>query len=586
MRRARVASRSAAWSLPFATARSRLPAIRSRPASARARSGSYRATCLPIAAWTWAMPWPMSPAPATKTRSMLIARAPRLASPAGDRRGRHGDEARPGASRSADARPRRPRREEVAAVPGDGRERREHGRREPERDVEEQARVPTTEPRSVGGARADREREQRGNVNATPSGEDRACRASSPGWPPERAPMSTRPTAANDERRWRRARAAPTRSGSFAPNRRTHDDDRRRRRASGRPRAASPSSAAWSGRNARNAGHARRPRTGRGRPGRRPRRMEQPRRRGRGRSPAVGDAAGARLRARASARHGGDRRRAPPRRSRRPRSPPPPSSRLAEERPERRGRGTATSETRLSASPRAVPGREIRRGGEHRDEERRPRPTPSSARTAMNSGEDRRRRGAAEGEHGEQGADDQQRPATEAVREPADDAAAWRATARPQDADRDPEADRVRADRPVGEARRDREDDRRRPMKNTSDAANTAANAPPSRRGGASAAAVTASGLASAPSSRSQQPVRGRVRVELVARDGLVDSRVAPACHAGASAGPGAAPRGSPSTCASARASGPRGVRPRAPPRDAGRAPRAAPGPLAGRARW
>ena len=50
-----------AWSLPFATARSRLPAIRSRPASARARSGSYRTTCLPIAAWTWAMPWPIRP---------------------------------------------------------------------------------------------------------------------------------------------------------------------------------------------------------------------------------------------------------------------------------------------------------------------------------------------------------------------------------------------------------------------------------------------------------------------------------------------------------------------------------------------
>ncbi len=46
------------------------PAIRSRPASARARSGSYRTTGLPIAAWTWAMPWPISPAPATKTRSI------------------------------------------------------------------------------------------------------------------------------------------------------------------------------------------------------------------------------------------------------------------------------------------------------------------------------------------------------------------------------------------------------------------------------------------------------------------------------------------------------------------------------------
>ncbi len=40
VRRARIASRSSAASLPFATARSRLPAIRASPASARARSGS------------------------------------------------------------------------------------------------------------------------------------------------------------------------------------------------------------------------------------------------------------------------------------------------------------------------------------------------------------------------------------------------------------------------------------------------------------------------------------------------------------------------------------------------------------------
>ena len=38
--RARIASRSAVVSLPFATARSRLPAIRSLPATARAASGS------------------------------------------------------------------------------------------------------------------------------------------------------------------------------------------------------------------------------------------------------------------------------------------------------------------------------------------------------------------------------------------------------------------------------------------------------------------------------------------------------------------------------------------------------------------
>ena len=40
VRRARIASRSSEVSFPFATARSRLPAIRAIPASARARSGS------------------------------------------------------------------------------------------------------------------------------------------------------------------------------------------------------------------------------------------------------------------------------------------------------------------------------------------------------------------------------------------------------------------------------------------------------------------------------------------------------------------------------------------------------------------
>ena len=62
-------------SRPLATARSRLPAIRSRPASARARSGSYRTTAGRSAACTWAMPWPISPAPATKTRSIELGMA-------------------------------------------------------------------------------------------------------------------------------------------------------------------------------------------------------------------------------------------------------------------------------------------------------------------------------------------------------------------------------------------------------------------------------------------------------------------------------------------------------------------------------
>ncbi len=68
--RARVVSRSSAPSRPLLTARSRLAAIRSRPAWARVRSGSYRSTWRPIWAWTWAMPWPISPAPATNTRSI------------------------------------------------------------------------------------------------------------------------------------------------------------------------------------------------------------------------------------------------------------------------------------------------------------------------------------------------------------------------------------------------------------------------------------------------------------------------------------------------------------------------------------
>ena len=49
--------------------------MRSRPACARASSGSYRTTDFPIAAWTWAMPWPINPAPATKTRPMGCAMA-------------------------------------------------------------------------------------------------------------------------------------------------------------------------------------------------------------------------------------------------------------------------------------------------------------------------------------------------------------------------------------------------------------------------------------------------------------------------------------------------------------------------------
>ena len=55
---------------PFATARSRLASIRARPASARASSGSYRSTVRPAVARTWAIPWPIRPAPATNARSI------------------------------------------------------------------------------------------------------------------------------------------------------------------------------------------------------------------------------------------------------------------------------------------------------------------------------------------------------------------------------------------------------------------------------------------------------------------------------------------------------------------------------------
>ena len=99
-----MASRSSAVSRPLATDRSRLPAIRSRPATARARSGSYRVTCLPTAACTWAIPWPISPAPATNTRSTLIAAPPLV-----DRGQQVGPPRRRGRARGS-RRPRSPRR--------------------------------------------------------------------------------------------------------------------------------------------------------------------------------------------------------------------------------------------------------------------------------------------------------------------------------------------------------------------------------------------------------------------------------------------------------------------------------------------
>ena len=61
---------------PSATARSRLAAIRSRPASARPRSGSIqRRRACRSPRGPGAMPWPIRPAPATKTRSIGIGRS-------------------------------------------------------------------------------------------------------------------------------------------------------------------------------------------------------------------------------------------------------------------------------------------------------------------------------------------------------------------------------------------------------------------------------------------------------------------------------------------------------------------------------
>ena len=40
-----------------------------------------RRPAMPIAAWTWAMPWPISPAPATKTRSISVAMAAMVRQP-------------------------------------------------------------------------------------------------------------------------------------------------------------------------------------------------------------------------------------------------------------------------------------------------------------------------------------------------------------------------------------------------------------------------------------------------------------------------------------------------------------------------
>src|SRR5918996_5190134 len=70
--RPRTSSAASCWSLPFSTWRERLEPMRSLPFSASSAVRSERVTCLPAAALTWAIPWPIRPAPMTKTRSMLM----------------------------------------------------------------------------------------------------------------------------------------------------------------------------------------------------------------------------------------------------------------------------------------------------------------------------------------------------------------------------------------------------------------------------------------------------------------------------------------------------------------------------------
>ena len=70
--RPRISSAVGCSSLPFSTWRARLAAIRDLPFSASSAVRSESVTVLPAAALTCAIPWPIRPAPMTKTRSMLM----------------------------------------------------------------------------------------------------------------------------------------------------------------------------------------------------------------------------------------------------------------------------------------------------------------------------------------------------------------------------------------------------------------------------------------------------------------------------------------------------------------------------------
>src|SRR5436190_7088850 len=65
-------SRSASLSFPDLTWRARLPLIVANPASMRSRDRSLRLTSKPATAQTWAMPFPICPAPITPTDLICI----------------------------------------------------------------------------------------------------------------------------------------------------------------------------------------------------------------------------------------------------------------------------------------------------------------------------------------------------------------------------------------------------------------------------------------------------------------------------------------------------------------------------------
>ena len=78
--RAMAASRSSSASLPDRTPRSRLPTMRARPRSHASASTSSTSTSSPARAHTSAMPEPISPAPTTPTRSIVMSSSlPQLA---------------------------------------------------------------------------------------------------------------------------------------------------------------------------------------------------------------------------------------------------------------------------------------------------------------------------------------------------------------------------------------------------------------------------------------------------------------------------------------------------------------------------